>query len=43
MEYIAYQDDELMYPQLTMAFENGYSIELSGRTTMEEVEVKPKK
>ncbi len=36
LEYITYQDDELQ-PQLTMAFENGYSIEISGRATIEEV------
>ena len=37
LEYITYQDDELMIPKLTMAFENGYSIELSGSTIIEEI------
>lgn len=42
LEYITYQDDEFN-PQLTMAFENGYSIEISGSVTIEEVTNKPNK
>ncbi|HOI39838.1 MAG TPA: hypothetical protein PL055_04325 [Methanobacterium sp.] len=42
LEYITYLDDEFN-PQLTMAFENGYSIEISGRVTIEEVSNKPNK
>ncbi|MGV8143449.1 MAG: hypothetical protein ACP5OJ_02390 [Methanothermobacter sp.] len=37
LEYITYQDDEFMSSQLTMAFENGYFIEISGSTTIEEI------
>jgi len=36
LEYITFQDHEFN-PQMTMAFENGYSIEISGRATIEEV------
>lgn len=36
LEYITYQDDEL-HSQLTMAFENGYCIEISGSATIEEL------
>lgn len=43
LEYIAYQDDELMYPQLTLAFEKGYSIEITGGAAIEEVKIKPRK
>lgn len=42
MEYITYNDDE-MYPHLTMAFENGYSIEITGEAEISEVNEKPKK
>jgi Cu/Ag efflux protein CusF len=42
LEYITYQDEEFN-PQLTMAFENGYSIEISGRVTIEEIKEKPKR
>ncbi len=42
MEYITYKDDE-MYPHLTMAFENGYSIEIIGGAEIKEVKEKPKK
>jgi hypothetical protein len=37
LEYIAWQDDNLMCPRLTMAFENGFSIEISGSTIIEEL------
>jgi hypothetical protein len=37
LEYIAWQDHESMNSQLTMAFEKGYSIEISGATTVEEL------
>ena len=37
LEYITNQDYETMIPQLTMAFENGYSIEISGSKTIEEI------
>jgi hypothetical protein len=37
LEYITNQDYETMTPQLTMAFENGYSIEISGSKTIEEI------
>ncbi|NYB26157.1 MAG: hypothetical protein HVN34_02300 [Methanobacteriaceae archaeon] len=39
LEYITFQDHEFN-PQMTMAFENGYSIEISGRAAIEEVKVK---
>ncbi|MDD1774011.1 MAG: hypothetical protein LUQ24_00625 [Methanobacterium sp.] len=39
LEYITYHDDELLNTQLTLAFENGYSIELSGSKTIEEIKV----
>lgn len=42
LEYITYQDEEFN-PQLTMAFENGYSIEISGRVTIEEIKEKPRR
>lgn len=37
MEYITYHDDEIFNSKLTMAFENGYSIEVSGSKTIEEI------
>jgi len=37
LEYITNQDYETMNPQLTMAFENGYSIEITGDKTIEEI------
>ena len=37
LEYITNQDYETMIPQLTMAFENGYSIEISGSNTIEKL------
>ena len=37
LEYITNQNYETMVPQLTMAFEGGYSIEISGSKTIEEI------
>lgn len=37
LEYITYHDDELMIPKMTMAFEHGYSVELSGSIIIEEI------
>ena len=37
LEYITNQDYETMVPQMTMAFENGYSIEISGSNTIEKL------
>lgn len=37
LEYITNQNYETIVPQLTMAFENGYSIEISGSKTIEEI------
>ncbi|HTX61192.1 MAG TPA: hypothetical protein VMC48_02680, partial [Methanobacterium sp.] len=40
LEYINYHDEELLNPLLTMAFEDGYSIEISGLKTIEEIAMK---
>ena len=42
LEYIAWHDDNIVGPvlQLTMAFEKGYSIEISGSTVIEEIKSK---
>lgn len=37
LEYITTQDYETMISQMTMAFENGYSIEIQGPNTIEEI------
>lgn len=37
LEYITTQDYETMIIQMTMAFENGYSIEIQGSNTIEEI------
>lgn len=37
LEYIAGQDPESLIPQITMAFEKGYSLEISGSITIEEL------
>ncbi|MCE5214849.1 MAG: hypothetical protein LLF83_09045 [Methanobacterium sp.] len=37
LEYLAWQDDILMETQLTMAFENGYSLEISGSVNINEL------
>ena len=37
MEYMTWQDDLLMGTQLTMAFEKGYSIEISGSVSINEL------
>lgn len=42
LEYIAWHDDNAIGPQLqlSMAFEKGYSIEISGSTVIEEIKSK---
>jgi hypothetical protein len=37
LEYMAWQDDLLMETQLTMAFEKGYSIEICGSVSINEL------
>lgn len=38
LEYIAWQDNESMDTHLTMAFEKGYIIEISGETTINKLD-----